>query len=145
MPLRLSASALKTLVAGRGLVTTGRTARGPRTNTKTHAASTLIFQLQVERMPMPDLEYRFHPTRRYRFDLAWPARKIALEIEGVIYPTTRDDDRTVLRGRHVTPAGFRNDCLKYGEAFALGWTVLRVLPEQIHDGTALTWLAARWR
>ena len=27
-------------------------------------------------------EYRFHPTRKWRFDYAWPENKIALEVEG---------------------------------------------------------------
>lgn len=147
MPLRLSASALKNLVAGRGLAVNpppGRAGRrGP--GVKAHAADTLVFQLKIERLPPAEREYRFHPTRRYRFDIAWPDRKLALEIEGVVYPDKRDDDRTVLRGRHVTPKGFRDDCIKYGEAFALGWTVLRVLPEQILDGSALRWLTARLR
>lgn len=48
-----------------------------------------------------------------------------------------------LGGRHVSVRGFREDCLKYGEAFRLGWTVLRVLPEQITSGLAAEWLAAR--
>lgn len=27
-------------------------------------------------------EHRFHPTRRWRFDFAWPDEKVALEVEG---------------------------------------------------------------
>lgn len=56
-------------------------------------------------------EYRFHPVRRWRFDFAWPAEKLAVEIEG--------------RGRHQTFVGFRNDCEKYNAALQLGWRVLR--------------------
>jgi very-short-patch-repair endonuclease len=61
--------------------------------------------------PRPEREYRFHPTRRWRFDFAWPAEKLAVEIEG--------------RGRHQTFIGFRNDCEKYNAALLLGWRVLR--------------------
>jgi very-short-patch-repair endonuclease len=56
-------------------------------------------------------EYRFHPSRRWRFDIAFPSRKLAVELEG--------------RGRHQTVVGYRNDCEKYNAAIELGWTVLR--------------------
>lgn len=56
-------------------------------------------------------EYRFHPTRKWRFDFAIPELKLAVEIEG--------------RGRHQTVDGFRKDCEKYNAALLLGWRVLR--------------------
>ena len=62
-------------------------------------------------LPMPTSEYRFHPFRKWRFDAAWPAIKLAVEIEG--------------RGRHQTFAGYKADCEKYNEAVRLGWRVLR--------------------
>ncbi len=60
---------------------------------------------------LPLQEYRFHPTRRWRFDLAWPSVKLAVEIEG--------------RGRHQTFMGFAKDAEKYNAALLLGWRVLR--------------------
>src|ERR1044072_3735597 len=33
-------------------------------------------------LPEPLPEYRFHPTRKWRFDFAWPEHKLALEIQG---------------------------------------------------------------
>lgn len=30
----------------------------------------------------PVSEYKFHESRRWRFDYAWPDHKIALEVEG---------------------------------------------------------------
>jgi very-short-patch-repair endonuclease len=59
----------------------------------------------------PVREHKFHPTRRWRFDFAWPSIKLAVEIDG--------------RGRHHTVAGFRADCEKINEAIKLGWRVLR--------------------
>lgn len=59
----------------------------------------------------PVREFKFHPTRRWRFDFAWPSQKVALEIDG--------------RGRHQTIAGVRGDCEKYNAAVAMGWRVLR--------------------
>ena len=33
----------------------------------------------------PVYEYKFHPTRRWRFDLAWPDKKVAVEVQGGIF------------------------------------------------------------
>jgi very-short-patch-repair endonuclease len=79
-------------------------------------------------LPTPTPEYRFHPTRRWRFDFAWPHHKLALEVEGGVF----------IRGRHSRGAGMVKDMEKYGEAAILGWRVLRVTPKQVRDGSALT-------
>jgi len=81
--------------------------------------------------------------RKWRFDIAMPGCKrhlnsngsgvryesIAIEIEGY--------------GRHQSMKGFTADLEKYAEAFAQGWTVLRVSRAMIADGTALDVLARR--
>jgi len=71
----------------------------------------------------PKREYRFHPFRRWRFDFAWPRKKIGVEIEGGVWTG----------GRHVRPAGFEKDCEKYNEAAACGWKVLRVTGKMLAD------------
>lgn len=93
-----------------------------------------LLQLRARNIEAPVRELVFHGERKWRFDFAWPDRKIAVEIEGGAWS----------RGRHTRGAGFREDCIKYGEAFRLGWTVLRVMPEQITSGLAADWLAARF-
>lgn len=62
-------------------------------------------------------EYRFHPTRRWRFDFAIPDKKIALEIEGGIW--------TEGKSRHFTGTGYTGDCEKYNLATVVGWHVFR--------------------
>ena len=69
-------------------------------------------------------EYRFHPTRRWRFDLAFVSHQVAVEIEGVVYSSQI--------GRHQRAAGYVKDLEKYGEAAALGWQVLRFAPVQVN-------------
>lgn len=71
----------------------------------------------------PVREYPFHPTRKWRFDFAWPDVKVAVEIEGGIYKI----------GRHQRPEGFRKDCEKYNEATRLGWSVLRFTPSDLTE------------
>lgn len=66
-------------------------------------------------IPKPEREYRFHESRKWRFDYAWPKNKIALEIEGGVWT----------RGRHVRPKGFIKDIEKYNYAAAHGWRVFR--------------------
>jgi very-short-patch-repair endonuclease len=92
----------------------------------------LLFSLQLEEKNIKDwvTEYKFHPTRRFRFDFAWPDHFLALEIEGGIYS----------RGRHVRPVGFKNDCEKYNEAAILGWTVIRVTSDQLNNNEAIGWI-----
>jgi very-short-patch-repair endonuclease len=80
--------------------------------------------------PMWEREYRFHPTRKWRFDFAWPSRKLAVEIEG----------GTWVRGRHGSGVGVYNDAEKYNEAALLGWTLLRVTSNMVKDGEALEWI-----
>ncbi|WP_298337643.1 hypothetical protein [Ferrimicrobium sp.] len=78
-------------------------------------------------------ELRFAPPRRWRFDFAWPQQRIALEIEG---------GGTWVSGRHNRGAGYVNDLEKYNAATLLGWRLLRVTPEMVSDGTALSLIEA---
>lgn len=76
-------------------------------------------------------EHRFAaPDRQWRFDFAWPARKVAVEVEGGSY----------VQGRHTTASGFEADATKYNEAALRGWLVLRVVPHMISDGRAIAYL-----
>lgn len=73
----------------------------------------LVLALQAKPIPGWDLvsEYRFHPVRRWRFDIAFPSVKLAVELDG--------------RGRHQTVSGVRADCEKLNTAVLMGWRVLR--------------------
>jgi very-short-patch-repair endonuclease len=88
---------------------------------------TFAFQLKAFRIPEPEREYKFHPTRKWRFDFAWIDRKIAVEIEG----------GTRYKSRHTSAKGFENDCEKYNAAAIDGWIVLRYTTQQILSGKAI--------
>lgn len=64
-------------------------------------------------------EYRFHEKRLWRFDLAWPALKVSVECDGMVWQAGG--------GRHNTDA----DREKINTASSLGWTVLRFSGNQI--------------
>ena len=72
-------------------------------------------------LPDPVPEWRFDPTRRWRFDWAFVVWKIALEVEGGAYS----------QGRHTRGKGFIADMEKYNAAAIDGWCVLRVTPDQL--------------
>lgn len=72
-------------------------------------------------------EYRFHPTRRWRFDYAIPEYKIAIEVEGGVWS----------QGRHTRPQGFLGDVEKYNTATLMGWRVFRTTPDSLYKVATL--------
>lgn len=72
-------------------------------------------------LPQPVGEFRFHPTRKFRFDWAWEAQKVALEINGAVWTT----------GRHTRGAGYTRDMAKLNAAQLLGWRVFQVTPDDL--------------
>lgn len=91
----------------------------------------LLRSLSGAGIPTPLEEYRFAESigRQWRFDLAWPNFRTALELEGGNF------SKGVTR--HTSGAGYAEDCLKYSFAAVLGWRVLRCTYDQVKDGTAL--------
>jgi very-short-patch-repair endonuclease len=93
---------------------------------KSPAETLLAVQLEQAGIPF-EREYRFHETRRWRFDFAWPSIRLAAEIEGGSWTS----------GRHNRGAGFEADLIKYNAAAEAGWYVLRFTTEMVNDGRAL--------
>lgn len=78
-------------------------------------------------IPMCVSEHKFHPTRNWRFDYAWPEKRIALEVEGGVFSG----------GRHTNPNGFMGDMEKYNECVLHGWRLIRTTPSLLlSTGTA---------
>jgi hypothetical protein len=72
-------------------------------------------------------EHRFHPHRRWRFDVAFPEKMIAAEIDGAVW----------VQGRHTRGKGFIGDQEKTNEAQLLGWQVYRFVPADLESGKFL--------
>lgn len=87
-------------------------------------------QCELAGLPKPETEFRFHPSRKWRFDLAWPSKSVAVEIDGGVY----------VQGRHTRGSGVEKDMEKFAEAAILGWKVIRVSTNQVKSGQALTWI-----
>ena len=86
----------------------------------------LLFEALLQEAGVTDYvaEYRFDVTRRWRFDFAWPALKLAVEIDGGQWAFSG--------GRHNSDAD-RNKC---NTALTQGWRVLRFSGTQVTDGPA---------
>lgn len=65
-------------------------------------------------------EHRFHPVRLWRFDLAVPSLKLAIEYQG--HGATGGGKHI---GRHASVTGMSGDCEKENTAQAMGWKVLK--------------------
>lgn len=93
------------------------------------SADLLAFHLKAAGITF-EREYRFHPTRRWRFDFAIPAKQVAVEVQGGVWNG----------GRHATGTGITADCEKFSVAASLGWRVMPVTPDQVKSGDALHWI-----
>lgn len=82
-------------------------------------------------LPAPEPEFKFHSTRKWRFDWAWPRFRIAVEVDGGQW--------TKFGGRHMTDA----DRDKINAAASLGWRVYHFSPTQLkHDPNSCIALVA---
>lgn len=94
---------------------------------KVNLIQVFLAELKQEGLPQPELEYRFHSIRRWRFDAAFPEKKVAVEVHGSVYQ----------QGRHTRGKGFENDREKMNEAQLLGWKVLEYSTGQVRDGVPI--------
>lgn len=122
----------------------------------------LFAQLDAAALPAYETELRFDRARRWRFDVAWPLFKIAIEIEGGAHGRLIVVERGVERrkgasvpikagtrirvgGRHQSGPGFEGDIEKYNAAALQGWLVLRCTTRQIRDGLVVPWVRAAFK
>jgi very-short-patch-repair endonuclease len=66
-------------------------------------------------------EFTFHPARKWRFDVAFPWHRLAVELEGGIWT----------KGAHTRGKHYQSDCEKYNAAALAGWRVLRYTTDDL--------------
>jgi len=71
-------------------------------------------------------EFKFHPVRKWPFDICYPTIKMAIEIHG----------GNGKNGRHNRGVGFKNDREKMNEAQHLGFKVFEFLTDDVESGVA---------
>ncbi len=92
---------------------------------------TFALHLRVNKLTQFEREYRFHPSRKWRFDFAAPRLLIAVEIEGGIFGK---------KSAHNTGTGILRDMEKSNEAQRLGWRVFRFAAHDIKSGRAVKYI-----
>ena len=82
------------------------------------------YQLMCKIFPrqLIQCQYKFHPTRKWKFDVANPFYKIAIEVNGAIWTN----------GRHSRGSGLVKEYEKMRAAAALHWYVFAYDPKSIH-------------
>ena len=93
----------------------------------------ILLAKQIKLIGFPEFkeEFKFLDDRRFRFDFAWPDKKVAVEVEGGVYSNSR----------HTSGSGFTKDCEKYNLAAANGWSVYRFTTEMVKNGKAVEFLS----
>lgn len=99
----------------------------PRGGQTSELEDRLAFQIRAYRLPAPERDTRWHPTRRWRADFLWRDRMLMVEVEGGAW----------VGGRHVSGAGFEADIDKYNAAVLMGFRVVRVSGRMVKDGRAI--------
>lgn len=96
------ATAFDSLTFGRGLEN--------ELETKIRVEDVLAAALEKAYGRKPEIEYQFHPTRRWRFDIAFVDQRLAVEVDGKF---------------HASLSANRKDAEKHNAALEAGWRVLR--------------------
>ncbi len=110
-----------------------------------------VWRMVAKGRPDPETQHHFAKPRMWRFDFAWPAHRVAVEMEGGIIsiavtcnscrkPVMRYNKRSrkwqrvwAVMGGHTSTDGFIADCEKYNAAAELGWRVLRYTIKDLED------------
>lgn len=83
-------------------------------------------QLAPPSAPPYETQYLVLPGRRWRFDVAWPSYRVAVELHGGEWNG----------GRHVRGGGFIGDREKINAAQTAGWIVLEFSGTMLHRDPA---------
>jgi hypothetical protein len=111
---------------------------------KSSLENQLAFQMKAAKLPKFEREFRFaaefvglgpgvkrrlfnNGLKDWRFDFFFADHLLAIEVEG----------GTFNNGRHNRPVGFEEDCIKYGKAMELGYSVYRCTGNMVKNGQAL--------
>lgn len=93
----------------------------------------IIFEQHVAqlRLPAPEREFKGAvPGREFRLDFAWPDRKVAVEVQGMV---------------HRIKARFKADTEKHCLLVVHGWKVLPVSGDDVRRGRAVQWVESLLR
>ena len=120
-----------------------RMAKAAKKSAKSEGEDLLWFHLQaIGQQRLWRRQHRFHPTRQWRFDMARPDLKLAVEVDGLRAPWMykSENGKKHHPGDHRSVEGVTKGCERAAEAMILGWRILRVTPAQVKSGQAVDWI-----
>ncbi len=93
---------------------------------------TFEFQLKYHEIPPHISQFKFHETRKWAVDFAWPNHRIIVEIEGGIW----------IKGGagHSHPISIERDIEKYNQVSLYGYRLFRFTDKEIRSGAAINLL-----
>lgn len=92
----------------------------------------LLDQIAHAGISEPVREFKFHASRDWRYDYAWPDLKVACEYQGGVFDEGRSG--------HTSKGGVLRDVEKLNESQAMGWHVVYVTPNMVVSGAALRYI-----
>lgn len=105
-------------IKGYQFADTGKKIKAPPVKQTKEPAGIQFIKQQLDKANIPFVtEHRFHDVRKFRFDIAIPLLKIAIEYEGLV--------ATGQKGGHQTKKHYTKDAEKYNLATMMGWRVYR--------------------
>ena len=87
----------------------------------------ILTQIKQYGLPEPETQAMLIPGRKWRWDFAWPSKRLAVEIQGGIWT----------RGKHGRGSGIVNDMDKLNAATLAGWRVLQFANTHVRSGEAV--------
>lgn len=100
----------------------------PRSLSKGEEQFMIHCRVSLHPVNQPEREYQFIADRKWRFDFAWPSKKVAVEVEG---------GTAFGKSRHSRGTGIEGDMRKYNRAALEGWTVLRYSTAMVMNAEAI--------
>lgn len=83
---------------------------------------TIALHIRAAKLPRPVRQHAYLPNRKFLADFAWPDRKLALEVDGMV---------------HRIKARFEADAERHNTLLEAGWRVYRVTGKMVRSGAAL--------
>lgn len=91
----------------------------------------LASQIMALELPVPETEFRAVPTRKFRWDFAWPEHKLLVEVNGGTWG----------KGGHSTGTGIARDYEKNNLANLAGYRCLIFTGAMVESGEAVDMIA----
>jgi hypothetical protein len=91
----------------------------------------LLNQIRLHGLPEPVTQFKFHPVRKWRTDIAYPEHMILIEYDG----------GTWIKSGHSSGSAILRDNIKHNASALLGYRTLRFVDKQVKSGEAVRVIA----